>query len=521
MNPRGFDRRAASFTFPCSFRLVLPALALAGVSLMSIWGCAQAGGLEGGGSTLGVTTGGQQDIASARKTIEEGGIPEPASITVEGFLSEHSIPIDAPADAGLLYATAAVAWNRDFDAFTPLVTVQVGFGTTVDSDTFERSSLNLALVIDRSGSMADPVDVRSGATRLDAVKIAVDRLLSQLTGLDRVSVVTFNTRARTRLEYAAGNDIAAIKTALEEVEAMGGTDLAAGIRRGYDIVAEHSDTIRSDRVIIFTDALLTASNQQQVDEFLGVIEQRAGDGIGATVFGVGVDFGHDVAFAISQVRGGNYFFLSDFDRIVSVFDEDFEFLVTPVAFDVALAISVPFEFDVDNVYGIPVTEPLTHALELSIPTLFLSSREGGGALLIRVRAGGLVDFGEPTEVARMALSYTTPDGQTVVHPTVTATLPAGLDETAGERYFQTPGTQRAVLLLNTALVLKNALEDLHSDGGFAIVGGPNGQRAQERLSEFLPYFDDLAEGLNDQSSPTSRRLSDERALVEQLLANIR
>ena len=44
--------------------------------------------------------------------------------------------------------------------------------------------------------------------------------------------------------------------------------------------------------------------------------------------------------------------------------------------------------------------------------------------------------------------------------------------------------------------------------------------AVDRLTEFLPYFDELAEGLEDQASSTSRKLSDERALLAQLLDNL-
>ncbi|MCH8967327.1 MAG: hypothetical protein IID43_06580 [Planctomycetes bacterium] len=118
----------------------MPAAVLAGVLLTGlpciIWSCATPVGVVG---DLGITTGGQQDIASARRTIEGGGVPDPASITVEGFLSEHSIPVEEPEDAGLLYATTSVAWNKDFDAFTPLATIQIGFGTTIDPETSTRN----------------------------------------------------------------------------------------------------------------------------------------------------------------------------------------------------------------------------------------------------------------------------------------------------------------------------------------------------------------------------------------------
>lgn len=490
------------------------------VLVASIVGCA-AGLPAASGDGAGVTTGGQQDIAAARTTIESGGVPDPASISVEGFLSEHGIPVTAPADAGLLFTTATVAWNKDFDAFTPLATVQVGFGSTIDEATFERRPQNLCLVIDVSGSMAEPVDVRSGTSKIDAVKIAVDRLLGQLDGLDKVSIVTFTTFATTRLEGAAGNDAMAIKTALDDVEARSGTSVAAGMRRGFQVTADQSSGTRADRLLVFTDALLQPVAQGRVPDFVEAMQDYADDGIGATIFGVGIDFGHEVAYEISQVRGGSYFFLSDYDRIVSVFDEDFDFLVTPVAYDVELTASIPIEFDVEGVYGIPVDEPLGRVLELNIPTLFLSNRQGGGAILIRVRAGALVDFEAESTVAEMSLAYNTPEGGAVVPPLVAATMPAGLDPSAGERYFETDASRRAVLLLNTALVLKNACADVYGNGQYRYWNSEGRERAVERLTEFLTYFDNLSAGLEDRASETSRSLSQERALVERLLANIR
>jgi len=504
-------RRLRTFAF-LGFALV----AVSGGALF--WGCGAMMFLP----SLSVTHDGQGDVASARSTIESGGVPSPNSITVEGFMSEHAIATEKPANAGLVYAWTSVAWNRDFDAFTPLATIQIGFGATIDRATFHRAKLNLGLVIDRSGSMGDFIDQRSETTKLDAVKIAVDRLLAQLTKDDRVSIVTFNTEPQTRLQAVAGNDIAAIKTALDEVTAEGGTDLAAGVRRGFEIVAANADPSagRSDRVIVFTDAQLLWRTEDRAQRFLAVMRDYANDDIGATVFGVGTDFGQEVVYDITQLRGGNYVFLGDYERIVTVFDDEFDFLVTPAASDVTLNISVPFVFDVAGVYGLPAEEPFGHTLRLTVPTLFLSEREGGRTVFVRTRAGAQVDFQKANSVAMVKLTYTTNEGVQETQPTKTVVLPSGLDPDGEPGYFESPATKRGVLLLNTALTLRSACEDAYN-GGFFLFNTEGRSRAITRLTEFLIYFDGLAAGLEDQVAPESRSLSQERALVAKLLSNLK
>lgn len=500
-------------------------LAMTLIVVASFSGCAAAPAFSTDG---GVTTGGQKDIAAARAAIERGEVPDPDAITVEGFLSEHSIPVELPEDPGLLFMTAATAWNRDFDEFTPLATIQVGFGTTLDLDTFHRSPQNLCLVIDRSASMDEPIDARSGTTKLDAVKVSIDRLLGNLNLNDRVSIVSFATNSRIDLEPVPGNDLAAIKTALDEIEPEGSTNLAAGMRRGYELLEDNPITGRADRLLVFTDASLTESGEEETEAFIAVMENFANRGFGATLFGVGIDFGDDIAYQIAQVPGANYYFLGDYQRIITVFDDEFDFLVSPIAYDVNLTINVPFAFDVVDVYGIPVEEEnLPNLIELNLPALFLSTRQGGGAILARMRAGSLVDFDTENTLGTLSLTYRTPEGDSVTHNDVIALLPPGQDMDATESYFQSDSAKRATLLLNTALVLKRASEDTTyececSDGFFGDCecNDYDPDRAIARLTEFLPYFDAMATGLEDQVSDASRSLSQERELVVKLLANI-
>lgn len=476
-----------------------------------LWGCSFV--------SSGVSPDGQEDIASARQVIERGGIPDPNAITVEGFLSEHVVPVEGSPGAADVYLATTEAWHRDFDALTPQATVQVGFGTNINVGEFSRSLLNLGLVIDRSSSMAGAIDDRRGTTKLEAVKIAVDRMLGQLTGEDRVSIAIFNDQVETLIEAVPGTDISTIKGALDLIEVRGPTDLATGLERGLELVSRNRSEGRLDRVMVFTDARLYGPGIPGLEEFLGVMRSYADENVGTTLFGVGTDVGDDVAYEISQIRGGNYYFLGDYERIVSVFDDEFDFLVAPVAYDITLEIDVPFEFDVVDVYGLPAEPPFGHSLQLTVPTLFLGPSQSGSAVFVRLRAGSLVNLDEPNILATVKLTYTSADGSQMARGPKVETLPAGLDSNAEPPYFKTQGAQRSILLLNTVLTLKSICEEFYQNGIFYLDREIR-ENAAARINEFLLYFDAQAAGLEDRLSPDSRSLSEERELLVQLRDNL-
>lgn len=467
----------------------------------------------------GPVPGGEENIASARATIERGGIPNPDSITVDGFLAEHTLFTQSQPEVEGIFVNVDTAWHYDFRALTPQATIQVTFGTNVDPETFQRGPLNLGLVIDRSRSMSEPIDNRTGTSKFEAVEIAIDRMLAQLSPDDRVSVILFDSQSQTVLEGAVGTDVAAIKGAIDDVELGGDSNLAGGLRRGYRVVASHTSPDRLDRVLVFTDAQLYRSGSQRLDDVLGVMRTYAEQNIGTTIFGIGSEFGDDVALDISQIRGANAVFLGDFEIIVDVFENEFDFLVAPVAHDVTLTVEVPFEFDVVDVHGLPAEEPLGHTLQLTAPTLFLSPRKTGGAAFVRLRAGSLVNFDIANSIGVVTLNYTTTTGDLVGLGPYTARLPAGLDADAEPSYFRTENVQRGVLLLNTALTLKAACADVYRFG-FLSLDNASRQAAITRLAEFLEYFDVLAAGLPDRLTPDSRSLSQERALLVKLRANL-
>jgi len=350
-----------------------------------VWGSATGSSFATPMKHIGVTTGGMQDIGLAREMIREDRIPYSSTFTLEGLLAEHDIPLGAvPGDRGFLYPSAAFAYVTRYGHSSPEAVLQIGFGVDLPEGEFKRPPLNLAIVVDCSGSM-------SGA-KIASARAAVQKIVGQLQETDRVALVCFdntvwvpvvstdlNAEARRALEKAIQADIGA----------WGGTNLEAALRAGFEQVAAHLEETRDakqhSRVVLLTDARPNI-NVTDPDGFLSLIRGAAGHGIGITAFGVGLDFGQDLAYRIMQVPGANYRFLENADKLRKVFDEEFPFVVTPVAYDVEVLVTPASGVAVTDALGVPdflQQESLRNPdVRLTIPTLFFSARSGGGATAV-------------------------------------------------------------------------------------------------------------------------------------------
>ena len=102
-----------------------------------------------------------------------------------------------------------------------------------DPDAPGALAVDFVFVLDESGSMTsnDPAGLRK-----TAAKQVVDRL-AEVSDLDRVGVVSFNSSARTRIPLTSlvvSSNVDAVKAAIDAVIASGGTDIGAGASLGID-----------------------------------------------------------------------------------------------------------------------------------------------------------------------------------------------------------------------------------------------------------------------------------------------
>jgi Ca-activated chloride channel family protein len=423
----------------------------------SVGGGGNVGGGSGGGGNLGATTGGAQDFRQVRQAIEQGQVPQADQLYVEGLLAEHDLPLAGPACTQLLCLNFAAGLTRTRFESVPdgaqaatdgrTVLVQIGMSSGLKAETFRRRPLNIALVVDVSGSME--------GHKMSDTRYALEQLVERLDEGDMVSIVAFSSAASLRLAPTRGDKKATIRAAIATLQATGSTNMEAGLTLGYQQLAQHHDVSaegRSSRLMLFTDARPNVG-ATHAGSFTGLVTKAAADGIGLTAFGVGIDFNAQLIDLIANLRGGNYFYLADSAAIRTVFDKDFDYLVTPLAYDLELQLKIPAGFRFVAAHGVSWNAASDFAV-LKVPTVFLSRNKG--AMLVELERTSAPLAGSAGDVAVLTgvLSYELPAGA-LQQDQLAATLARAAFSNADESYSQ-PAVRRAVALVSEVNGMKEA-----------------------------------------------------------------
>lgn len=227
---------------------------------------------------------------------------------------------------------------------------------------------------------------------------SVVALLDHLQPEDSFEVVLFNDRARLkkRLTKVKETDMGNIKQRILNLKSSGGTDLSAGMQMATKLFEDHLQENSSDvenRIIFLTDAQLNIGLENKED-FLGILKSNAIQKIYTSFIGIGVDFNTELVEAINKVRGANYYVVHSPSEFKKRMDEEFDFMVTPLVFDLELKFEA-HGFKIKKVYGSPEADEATGEL-MKVATLFPSKRteegtRGGIVLLHLEKTPGIQD----------------------------------------------------------------------------------------------------------------------------------
>jgi Ca-activated chloride channel family protein len=211
----------------------------------------------------------------------------------------------------------------------------------------ERAPMTIALVLDTSGSMS--------GHRLAMLKESCRAIAAQLGQGDRVSLVSWNSGNNVLLDdhpVAGPNDVALL-AAINSLEASGGTDLHAGLVKGYELVEASFQPGRIHRLVLVSDG---GANLGVIDEAL--IAKKAAFGGPDAVYMVGVGVGapsdgyNDLLMdTVTDAGKGAAVFVSRTADAWDVFGARFVNTMDVAARDVQVELVLPPGFEISKFSG--------------------------------------------------------------------------------------------------------------------------------------------------------------------------
>ena len=206
------------------------------------------------------------------------------------------------------------------------------------------SPMNLALVIDRSGSM-------KGDRIANAISAAVGAI-ERLRDGDSVTVVAFDSSALVVVPptRVSSSSRASMEAAVRNIRLGGDTCISCGMLEGMQQLAQTSLAgDRVNRMILLSDGA-TNSGIKDVPGLRAMANRMTSKGVTISTIGVDVDFDEKVMAALAAEGNGRHYFVANASGLPAVFSQEFDDILASVAKEAELSIELAPGVEVAEVF---------------------------------------------------------------------------------------------------------------------------------------------------------------------------
>ncbi|MGH2702242.1 MAG: vWA domain-containing protein [Actinomycetota bacterium] len=331
----------------------------------------------------------------------------------------------------------------------------------------DRTPLHLALVLDRSGSMAGP--------KLQHTQNAAAYLVNRLGPNDKLALVDYDDEVRLLASLGAATK-QELLAAIASISPGGSTNLSGGWLKGLEEVGR-GDENAVRKVLLLTDGLANVGITDP-SELVELARNAAVHGTGTTTIGFGADFDEQLLTDMANAGLGNAHYIGAPEDAPGVFAQEFDDLVSLVAQNVSVEVRPTHEV---KLLGVLNDYPQTSVLGGVQIQLGDAYAEETRRVVFELHIPDMAALG-PVKVADVVLRYTTVGDQIEAHE---VTLPLRVNIVhAGEVGSPDTDVIEEVTILKAARAQREA-RDLADRGDYG--------EAQARLQTFSTELRSLAE----------------------------
>ncbi|MDH5670905.1 MAG: VWA domain-containing protein [Myxococcales bacterium] len=443
---------------------------------------------------------GAADFGYFRSLLEAGIVPTTADFDAAGFFAEHHTALPEPVCGERICLQLMLGVLGSLMNGNNCTMLQLGLNSPIAIDPQDRPPLNLAVVIDVSGSM-------NTDQKIDFVRDGLNLLIDGMRDSDMLTLITYSDAATVvaPLEEVSLRR-AELRTIVDGLVAEGSTNLYAGLELGFKELSGSYDSGRQNRVILLSDGVATAGITGDA-AILDMSYAYNSDGMGLTTIGLGTDFNAGLMRGLAEQGDGNTYFLENAGAVSEVFTEELSYFTVPVAFDLQLSLEAGTYYDFGRAVGSSLWQDTARGGTMDIPSVFLAHREsaadvtadggrrgGGSALMIELMPN--VDESDgldltSAQVATVDISFREPGTDAIISDQLTIDYPMAPWLTPTTGFFDSPDLaiiQKSFVMLNIYVAFEEASMLFYA-------GGP--AEARGLLERVIAAVEDYNAEVND------------------------